>query len=77
MYMKRWKKPEVSNLTFARTNEDTCYCEAGEVAKWGGPGHGHPHRPPHNGGHCPDKPIDKPIPPVAGPEDGDLIPTFS
>ncbi|WP_147633705.1 hypothetical protein [Turicibacter sanguinis] len=58
--MKKWETPELSNLTVANTNEETCYCAEGEALaaltgerKHGG---GHPHRPPHNNGNCPPTP---------------------
>ncbi|MDB8558244.1 hypothetical protein [Turicibacter sanguinis] len=75
--MKKWEKPEVTNLTVGNTNEETCYCEQGEAlaASTGErkPSGGHHHKPPHQGGHCPDKPVDKPVHPLPDGDENDWI----
>ena len=58
--MKKWEQPQLGELAMEETHEVTCYCEAGEAlaASTGERHHGggHPHRPPHQGGPCPDEP---------------------
>lgn len=70
---KEWLNPELMNLNSINTEEETCYCEEGAVLAYGittwhqgggyrpGYGPGHHHRPPHQGGQCPNNP--KPQPP--------------
>ena len=96
MVMKKWENPIVTELGIKETQDELCYCEEGAILAYGeasvlhgggggwkpGYGPGHPHRPPHQGGQCGDKPK----PPQDGhkpendmlPGAGEgLVPTFS
>ena len=68
--MKKWENPVIGELGMEETQETMCYCDQGvDLANHGGGGQyppgfgpGHEHKPPQEGGQCPDTP--KPQPPT-------------